>query len=56
MKLAKNQANDKQHSETELLLFENYSHSSSTLSSKNNRTYPENKQKNNYVCFMRLYD
>ena len=38
MKLAKNQAN-------ELLLFENYSHSSSTLSSKSNRTYPENQQK-----------
>ena len=38
MKLAKNQANDKQHPEAELLLFENYSHSSSTLSSKNNRT------------------
>ena len=28
----------KQHSEAELLLFENYSHSSFTLSSKNNRT------------------
>ena len=49
MKLAKNQANDKQHPEAELFLFENYSHSSSTLSSKNNRTYPENQQKNNYV-------
>ena len=36
--LAKNQANAKQHSEPELLL-ENYSHFSSTLSSKNNRTY-----------------
>ena len=39
LKLAKNKANAKQHPETELLLFENYSHSSSTLSSKNNRTY-----------------
>ena len=29
----------KQHLEAELLLLENYSHSSSTLSSKNNRTY-----------------
>ena len=45
MKLAKNQANAKQHPEAELLLFENYSHSSSTLSSKNNRTYSEKKAK-----------
>ena len=36
--LAKDQANVKQHPDAELLLFENYSHSSSTLSSKNNRT------------------
>ena len=35
LKLAKNQANAKQHPETELLLFENYSHSSC----KNNKTY-----------------
>ena len=41
LKLAENQANAKQHSEAELLLFENYSRSSSTLSSKNNRTYSE---------------
>ena len=34
LKLAKNQADAKQHSEAELWLFENYSHSSSTLSSK----------------------
>ena len=39
LKLAKNQANAKQHPEAELLLFENYSHSSSTLSSKNNSIY-----------------
>ena len=39
LKLVKNQANAKQHPEAELLLFENYSHSSSTLSSKNNRTF-----------------
>ena len=38
MKLAKNQANTKQHLEAELLTFENYSHSSSTLSTKNKRT------------------
>ena len=36
LKLAKNQANAKQHPEAELLLFANYSHSSSMLSSKNN--------------------
>ena len=41
LKIAKNQANTKQHSEVELLLFENYSHSSSTLSNKSNRTYSE---------------
>ena len=39
LKLEKNQANAKQHPEAELLLFENYSHSSFTLSSRNNRTY-----------------
>ena len=39
LKLAKYQANAKQHPEVELLLFENYSHSLSTLSSKSNRTY-----------------
>ena len=31
--------NAKQHPEAELLLFENYSHSSSMFSSKNNRTH-----------------
>ena len=31
------------------MLFENYSHSSSTLSSKNNMTYIKNKQKNKRV-------
>ena len=39
LKLAINQANAKQHPEAELLLFENYSHPSSTLSSKSNGTY-----------------
>ena len=38
LKLAKNQANVEQHPEAELLVFENYSHYSSTLSSKNDRT------------------
>ena len=48
-KLAKNQANAKQHPEDELLLFENYSHFSSTLSYKNNGTYSKNKQNNKSV-------
>ena len=39
LKLVKNQANAKQHPEAELLLFENYSHSSSMLSFKDNSTY-----------------
>ena len=39
LKLAKNQANAKEHQEAELLLLENYSYISSALSSKNNRTY-----------------
>ena len=42
-KLAKNQAKAKQHSEAELLLFENYSHSSSTLSSKTNKRFSSKK-------------
>ena len=39
LKLAKNQGNAKQQPEAELLLFEFFSHSSFTLSSKNNRRY-----------------
>ena len=39
LKLTKNKTNAKQHPEAELLLFESYSHSSSTLSFKNNRVY-----------------
>ena len=39
LKLTKNQANAKEHPEAELLLLENYSNSSSKLSSKDNRTY-----------------
>ena len=45
LKLAKNQANAKQQPETELLLFENYSHSLSTLSSKTNKTYSKKQAK-----------
>ena len=39
LKLTKSQANAKQHPEAELQLFGNYSQSSTTSSSKNNRTY-----------------
>ena len=41
LKLAENQANAKQQPQAEFLLFENYSHSLFTLSSKNNRIYSE---------------
>ena len=37
--LAKNHVNAKQHPHAELLLFQNYSHFSSTLSPNNNRVY-----------------
>ena len=37
--IGKNRANAKQHPKGKYLLFENYSHSSLMLSSKNNRTY-----------------
>ena len=50
LKLAKNQANVKQHPEAELLFSENYLHSLSMLPSKNNSKYSKNKQKKNYVC------
>ena len=39
LKLAKNQAHAKQHLQAEHLMFGNYLDSSSTLSSKSNRTY-----------------
>ena len=48
--MAKNQASAKQHPEAELLLFENYPHSSSTFSSKNDRAYHNKRQRNRYVC------
>ena len=50
LKFAKNQANAKQNPEADLVLFENYSSSSFTLSSKNNRIYSKNKQKSKCVC------
>ena len=49
LKFAKNQANAKQHHEVKLLPFENYSHSSATLSSKNNKTFWK-QQKNKCAC------
>ena len=52
LKLAK----AKQHPEAELLLFENYSLSSSTLSPKNNRRYSKNVQKTNASVLMTLLD
>ena len=39
--------------ETELLQFENYSHSSSTLSSKNNRTYSKKEAKEHACLYSR---
>ena len=45
LKLAKNQANAKQHLEADFLLFENYLFTSFTLSSKNNRTCSEKEEK-----------
>ena len=42
LKLAKDQANTKQHPETELLTSENHWYSSYTLPSNNNRTYSKN--------------
>ena len=47
LKLTKNQANVKQHSEPEVSLFENYSHSLSKLSSRNTRTRSKEEQ---FVC------
>ena len=49
LKLKKNQAKTKQHADAELLLFENYVHSSSTLSSKDNRRYSKECAKKKYV-------
>ena len=43
--MQKKQAKAKQHPEVELVLFENYSLSWSTLSTKNNRKYSKNVQK-----------
>ena len=50
LKLAKNQAKAMQQPEAELLLFGNYSLSSSTLSSKNKRRYSKECTKSKYLC------
>ena len=44
LKLAKNKPNAKKHTEAELLLYENYLHYSSILSSKNNSSYSNSKK------------
>ena len=51
LKIVKNQAKAKQHLEARFLIFENYSLSSSTLSSKNNKRYSKKGTKNKCVCF-----
>ena len=56
MKFAKNQAKAKQHSGAEIWLLKNYSFSSSTLSSKNNKGYSETCAKTSTFVFMWLYD
>ena len=50
LNFAKSQAEARQHPEVELLLFENYSPSSSTLLSKNNRKYSKKCTKTMSVC------
>ena len=50
------QENAKQRPEAEIYLFGNYSHSSFTLSSKNNRTYSKKSKKVSVSLFMRLRD
>ena len=51
MKLAKNQTKAKQQPEAEIFLFENYSLSSSTLSSKKNKRYSKKCKKNRVRMF-----
>ena len=52
--LAKNQAKAKQHPEDELLLFENYSLTSSMISSKTNLRYSKKCAKTTASVLMRL--
>ena len=56
LKLAKHQAKAAQHPETERLLSENYSLSSCTLSSKNNRRDSKKCTKTNVFVLIRLYE
>ena len=51
LKFAKNQSKSKQHPGPELLLFENYSLYSSTLSCKNDRRYFKKCTQNKFVYF-----
>ena len=51
MKLAKNQTKAKQQPEAEIFLFENYSLSSSTLSSKKNKRYSKKCKKKRVRMF-----
>ena len=51
LKKAKTQAKAKQHPEAYFLLLENYSDSSTTFSSKNNKRYSKICARNNCVCF-----
>ena len=48
--MAKNQAKSKENPDAELLLIDNFSLLSSTLSSKNNSTYSKKCTKSKYVC------
>ena len=50
LKLAKNQAKAKQHTEAKILLFESFSLSLSMLSSKNDRKYSKKYSENKYIC------
>ena len=50
LKLTKNKSKAKQHPESELLLFDNYRFSSSTLSSFSNKRCSKNCTKNKWVC------
>ena len=56
LKLATNQGNAKQHLDAELLVFENYSHFSSTLSSKKIGHVLKNNQKYECVFIHEIYD
>ena len=53
-KIGKNQAKPTQHPETELLLLGNYSLSSPTLSSRNNRRYSQKYKKASTSVLLRL--